>query len=77
MKIYVVNFNDHDNYRAYTSKEKAKTLLWESYCKDYSEDTRKRYEEEDKVTLEQGYIIDYGWISEVKLYDENDSEVNV
>ena len=77
MRIYVVNFYDHENYRAYTSEEKAKVLLWESYCEEFSEDTRKRHEEEDKETLKRGYIVDYGWISEVNLYDENDNEVNV
>ena len=75
MKIYIVNFNDQGNYAAYTSEAKAKEVLWETYCEEIPAETREKYLEEDKATLEDGYIIDYGWITEIELYDERGNRV--
>ena len=56
MQIYILNFNDSGNYCAYTSFEKAKSVLWECYCDDTNEEYRIKYREEDLKTLEEGYI---------------------
>ena len=72
MTIYIVNFNDQDNYAAYTSEKKAKEVLWDAYCEDITEETRLKWGEEDKRTLEEsGYIVDYGWIAATDLFNEN------
>ena len=70
MKIYVLNFNDQECYAAYTSFEKAKEVLWEAYCDDCDAEVRAKYADEDLKTLEEGYIVDYGWIRDVELVDE-------
>ena len=70
MKIYILNFNDNGCYCAYTSFEKAKSVLWESYCDEYDPEVRAKYLDEDLKTLEEGYILDYGWIKDVELVEE-------
>ena len=70
MKIYIVNFADQDFYCAYTSFEKAKQVLWENYCEEVSNETRAKFLEDDLKTLEEGYIIDYGWIAVTDLVEE-------
>ena len=70
MTIYILNFNDSGSYCAYTSFEKAKKVLWESYCDEVAEDIRAQYLDEDIQTLEDGYITDYGYIQETTLVEE-------
>lgn len=76
MSIYIVNFYDFEAYRAYTSAEKAKAILWESYERELPEQLRAEFAEQDRQTLEENlYIEDYGWVSEIDLYDENGKAV--
>ena len=77
MTIYIVNFNDQPNYAAYLSEQKAKQVLWDAYYDDFSADIREQCAEEDKATLAKGYIIDYGWVDTVDLYDDNGDEVHI
>ena len=51
-------------------KQKAKSVLWESYCDEYDPEVRAKYLDEDLKTLEDGYIIDYGYIDETILVEE-------
>lgn len=75
MTIYIVHFNDSENYAAYTSEAKAKQTIWENYCEEISEATKALYGAEDRNSLEEfGYILDYGWVEAVTLYDENGKE---
>ena len=75
MTIYIVNFNDQGNYAAYTAEAKAKEFLWAAYCEEIPAETREKYLEEDKKSLEDGYIINYGWITEIELYNEKGEKV--
>lgn len=70
MKIYILEFADSGNYCAYKTFEKAKEILWECYCEDVDDETRARHYDEDIKTLEEGYIIDYGYIDEVTFVNE-------
>ena len=70
MTIYILNFNDSECYCAYTSFEKAKSVLWECYCDDVDNETRAKYLDEDLKTLEEGYITDYGYIRDTLLVEE-------
>ena len=70
MKIYLLNFNESGAYCAYKSFEKAKQVLWESYCDECDEAIRKKYLDEDLITMEEGYITDYGYIEEIMLVNE-------
>ena len=75
MTIYIVHYNDAENYAAYTSEAKAKQTIWENYCEEMPDKTKTLYGEEDRNSLEEfGYILDYGWIEQVTLYDENGKE---
>ena len=77
MSIYIVNFNDFEDYRAYTSVEKAKAILWENYEREVPEQVRAELTEQDRQTLDESlYIEDYGWVSEIDLYDENGKVVS-
>jgi hypothetical protein len=69
-KIYVLEFADNGVYCAYATKEAAKKVLWESYCEEVDNETREKYLKEDLKTLEEGYIIDYGWVEEVTFVNE-------
>lgn len=73
MKIYVLSFNDSGVYCAYTSFEKAKSVLWECYQDEvfvnYNDETKLKYLAEDLATLEEGYILDYGYIEEIPLVE--------
>ena len=74
-KIYVLEFADCGKYCAYATREKAKQVLWESYCDEllptFSESNRETYYAEDYKSLEEsGYIIDYGYIEEVAFVNE-------
>ena len=69
-KIYVLEFADNGIYCAYATKEAAKKVLWERYCDEEDAEIRARYYEEDIKTLEDGYIIDYGYINEVTFVNE-------
>lgn len=74
MTIYIVHFSDTGNYAAYTSEAKAKQTLWEGYCEEIYDETQALYAEEDRATLEEfGYIIDYGWVEAVLLYDDDEN----
>ena len=68
--IYVLSFNDTGVYCAYTNFEKAKEVLWETYCDDIPAETRNKYLDEDLKSLEEGYILDYGYINDVPLIEE-------
>lgn len=70
MKIYVLSFNDSGIYCAYSSFEKAKAVLWESYCDEVSQEIRAKFLDEDLTTLENGYITDYGYIEQADLVEE-------
>ena len=70
MIIYILNFNDTGIYCAYTSFEKAKQVLWESYCDEIDQETRTKYLDEDLKTLEEGFITDYGYIQDTILVEE-------
>lgn len=70
MKIYILNFNDSECYCAYATFEKAKQVLWETYCDEVSEEIRAKYLEEDLRTINEGFITDYGWISVTDFVDE-------
>lgn len=70
MKIYVLSFNDSGIYCAYSSFEKAKAVLWESYCDEVSQEIRAKFLDEDLATLENGYITDYGYIEQADLVEE-------
>ena len=70
MTIYVLSLNDDGIYAAYATFSQAKATLWKLYCNDIDEKIRLRYEDEDKKTLEEGYIIDYGFITETELVQE-------
>ena len=75
MTIYIVHYNDVENYAAYTSEAKAKQTIWESYCEEMSDEVKAQYGAEDRNSLEEfGYILDYGWVAPVVLYDENGKE---
>lgn len=69
-KIYVLSFNDSGIYCAYATKEAAKKILWEYYCDEVDAEIRAKYYEEDIKTLEEGYIIDYGYVNEVTFVNE-------
>ena len=73
--IYVLHFSDQDNYAAYITLDQAKKVLWDSYCAEVDAETRAEYEENDRRTLEAGWIEDYGWISQVDLFDEEGKRV--
>ena len=38
MMIYVLSFNDNECFSAYTSFERAKSVLWENYCEEIDKD---------------------------------------
>ena len=69
-KIYILEFVDSDNYCAYATYEKAKQVLWETYCEEVDKETREKFLEEDLKTLEDGYILDYGYVDEVTFVNE-------
>lgn len=71
-KIYVVSLVDNYNYKAFISEKKATEELWKLYQEEclpfISEEDREEVAAEDRRNLEeQGYIEDYGWITEVEL----------
>jgi hypothetical protein len=68
--IYILEFADSGNYCAYATFDKAKQVLWESYCDEVDSEIRARHYEEDIKTLEEGYIIDYGYVDEVAFVNE-------
>ena len=49
--------------------------MWACYCAEVDVDTRAKYAEDDRRTLEEGWIEDYGWISQVDLFDEEGKRV--
>ena len=69
-KIYILEFADSGNYCAYATFDKAKEVLWECYCDEVDPEIRARHYEEDIKTLEEGYIIDYGYVDEVTFVNE-------
>jgi inorganic pyrophosphatase len=68
--IYILEFADSGNYCAYATYEKAKQVLWETYCEEVDKETREKFLDEDLKTLEDGYIIDYGYVDEVTFVNE-------
>ena len=70
MMIYVLSFNDNECFSAYTSFERAKSVLWENYCEEIDKEERDKYIDEDLETLEEGYITDYGYIIETVLVED-------
>lgn len=71
-KIYVVSLVDTYNYKAFISEKKATEELWKLYQEEclpfIPEEDREEVAAEDRRNLEeQGYIEDYGWITEVEL----------
>ena len=69
MTIYLVNIEGTIE-SAHTSDKMAKEALWKSYCQHVDAETREKYIDEDRLTLKQGYIEEYGWVEVVELYDE-------
>ena len=69
-KVYILEFADSGNYCAYATYEKAKQVLWETYCEEVDKETREKFLEEDLKTLVEGFIIDYGYIEEVSFVNE-------
>lgn len=75
MTIYIVRYNDAETDAAYTSEAKAKQTIWENYCEEMSDEVKTLHGAEDRSSLEEfGYILDYGWVEAVPLYDENGKE---
>ena len=71
MKVYVVEFYDSGIYAAYKTKEKAKEVLWQTYCDEVSPETRAKYLEEDtKIFEKYSYITSYGAVYTVDFVDE-------
>jgi hypothetical protein len=69
-KVYILEFADTGNYCAYATYEKAKQVLWETYCEEVDKEIREKFLEEDLRTLENGYITDYGYVDEVTFVNE-------